>query len=68
MFFISIFRRSSKNVLDDDDLELIRENKSLNKEKMVSVCFFVTGIFGDFEASERLFLLFILFLHLVFPE
>jgi hypothetical protein len=34
---LPIFRRSARNiVLDDDDLELIRENKSLNQGKTVS--------------------------------
>lgn len=42
--FATDFRRSSKNVvLDDDDLELIRENKSINQEKLVSLCFFITS-------------------------
>jgi hypothetical protein len=38
---LPIFRRSARNiVLDDDDLELIRENKSLNQGKTVSFWFF----------------------------
>lgn len=44
VLLLRIFRRSSKDiVLDDDDLELIHENKSINQDKLVSFCFFITS-------------------------